>query len=43
MRSASKHLEYAGCEFESHSRFFFLTIIFDFYDFHEMKKGEHYF
>ena len=46
-RSASKHntYEYAGYEFESHSRFFFLPIFFpSFNDFHEMKKkGEHYF
>ena len=27
-RSASKHHEYAGYEFESHSRFFFLANIF---------------
>ena len=27
-RSALKHNEYAGCEFESRSRFFFLTNIF---------------
>ena len=38
-RSASKHHEYAGYEFESHSRFFFLPIFsHSFHDFHEMKK-----
>ena len=38
-RSALKHHEYAGCEFESRSRFFFLTNIFTVFTvFDEMKK-----
>ena len=38
-RSASKHHEYAGYEFESHSGFFLSPIFFNsFHDFHE-----HYF
>ena len=43
-RSASKHHEYAGYEFESHSQFFFLTNIFpQFSRFSRNEKGEHYF
>ena len=43
-RSSSKHHEYAGYEFESHSRFFFLSNIFpQFSRFSRNEKGEHYF